>query len=306
MAIRQTGHDASDVLQNKKLQILQFHYVPGGNITLSFKAFLTDFSDQYRASWSPDTVYGRMDPLATYTGTQRVMRLGWSVPAFDSSEAVDNLRKMSTLINMTYPVYGGSGLPGEGAGQISGAPLIKLKFGNLITDIISDGNQSTIVGDAKEAGLLGWLDGITMSPDLDAGFHDPGEDGQLYPMLLNLSCNFHVLHQHKLGWEKKSGVGVIQRTMGFPYGESLKTEADSRELTKADPQDALRAELGELGRDPGSTGLATPDFAIDCNSSTPGPDGLGAQVEEKCNQAPINTPKSNVLESIVNDIFGGL
>jgi len=193
---------------------------------------------------------------------------------------------------MTYPVYSA----GRGAGQISGAPLIKLKFGNLITDInISVDDRGTersrIEGDVQVAGLLGWVDGITMSPDLETGFYDPGESGNLYPMLLNLSCNFNVLHQHKLGWEKHGDM-VRQRTMAFPYGEEIKDSADDGAITKA-------AAAG-----PALT--APTDFAVDCSSATPGPDGLGAQVEEKCNQAPNNTPQSNILESIVDDIFGGL
>jgi len=43
MAIKKVGFDASDVLGNKKLQRLQFHYVPGGNITITFKSIFNWF-----------------------------------------------------------------------------------------------------------------------------------------------------------------------------------------------------------------------------------------------------------------------
>ena len=212
---------------NKMRHELEFFFVPSGAsenpLTVRFMAFLTQFQDQYTSDWTADTVYGRMDPIATFQGTVRTISLGWAVPAYSGEEAENNLRKMSKLISMCYPVYGGQGTSAMGAGQISGAPLIKLKFANLIT-----GTESNAGAGAN--GLLGWIDGISFTPNLETGFYDPAP-GLLYPKQIDLTCQFHALHQHRHGWTKSGttaadgkqseGADGIRRSSGadnFPYG----------------------------------------------------------------------------------------
>lgn len=219
------GDPSLQGLINKRYE-LEFFFVPSGGtknpLTVKFMAFLTQLQDKYVSDWNKDPVYGRMDPIATFQGTVRTISLGWAVPAYSGEEAKNNLRKMSKLISMCYPVYGGQNSSAKGAGQISGAPLIKLKFANLIT---GTGNNA----DSAENGLLGWIDGIDFAPNLDAGFYDPSV-GELYPKQIDLSCTFNALHQHRLGWSnsstvakdgKQSGDNSIKRNTGadnFPYG----------------------------------------------------------------------------------------
>jgi len=208
---------------------LEFFFVPTGQaqnpLIVKFMAFLTAYEDSYESEWTADKVYGRMDPIATFKGTTRKISLGWAVPAYSNNEAEYNLKKISKLIAMCYPVYGGTSNSSRGAGQITGAPLIKLRFANLISNVAAQ-------GDVVSNGLLGWIDGISFKPNLDAGFYDPSV-GKLYPKQLDLSCVFHALHQHNLGWTRDSGKingaqvnsGGIERAnkaSNFPYG-SLST-----------------------------------------------------------------------------------
>jgi len=225
------GTDSSLKPSAEKGHELEFFFVPSGGtenpLTVKFMAFLTQFEDNYTSEWTADKVYGRMDPIATFQGTTRTISLGWAVPAFSGEEAENNLKKMSKLISMCYPVYGGQSSSSRGAGQISGAPLIKLKFANLITATQSSAG-------AAENGLLGWIDGISFKPDLEAGFYDPSPN-KLYPKQIDLSCQFHALHQHALGWLRggtvasdgkaatEGGLSKNKDSGNFPYGSVFKS-----------------------------------------------------------------------------------
>jgi hypothetical protein len=265
---------------NKMRHELEFFFVPSGAsenpLTVRFMAFLTQFQDQYTSDWTADTVYGRMDPIATFQGTVRTISLGWAVPAYSGEEAENNLRKMSKLISMCYPVYGGQGTSAQGAGQISGAPLIKLKFANLIT-----GTESNAGAGAN--GLLGWIDGISFTPNLETGFYDPAP-GLLYPKQIDLTCQFHALHQHRHGWTKSGttaadgkqseGADGIRRSSGadnFPYGAisnfsaggDYKKDEPSRDVDEAAAAGAVG--LGANGEFVDENGN-TVDTSVDPNS----------------------------------------
>ena len=244
-----------------KGQELEFFFVPSGGssnpLIVKFMAFLTQFEDSYQSDWTADKVYGRMDPIATFQGTVRNISLGWSVPAYSGEEAENNLLKMSKLISMCYPVYGGQNTSVRGAGQLSGAPLIKLKFANLISGM-SANSQTTSdsnLNGAVQNGLLGWIDGISFSPNLEAGFYDPGP-GRLYPKQIDLSCQFHALHEHPLGWTRSAinneggdqsdtsaQPGSLRRqdNDGFPYGSKFGTSAPYAATEKPANQDEVAA-----------------------------------------------------------------
>ena len=182
-------YDTTDLLEEKG-QVLEFYQTFSG-AEVAFKAFLTTYNESFTSRWNSQPVFGRPDPLQTYQGTSRSMTLAWKVPAFSREDAESNLVKTSTLTRMLYPEY--SML--DNANTISKAPLVKIKFANLIFDA-SRGPG----GDVRTSGLLGAITTFSWSPDLEQGFFDPSN--QLFPKLLNLNIAFSVLHQHSLGWEK--------------------------------------------------------------------------------------------------------
>ena len=168
------GADSSNNLYSQKGHALQIMHVATGKI-VEFKAFLTNFEDQYASNWQPEPVYGRMDPIATFQGTERKISLSWDVLAFSNDEAVLNLQKASLLFQMLYPVYEKSEF--SGAGQISASPLLKMKFANLVCSV-ANGNGK---GGVERSGLLGYVDGFSLKPNFESQFHDP-EFGLIYPM----------------------------------------------------------------------------------------------------------------------------
>ena len=166
---------------------LVFTHLPTGK-TVSFLAYLENLADMYSSTWHAEDVYGRMDPIVNFINTRRSFSVTWNIPANSFADAKKNLRKVNTLMSFLYPLYAkGSG----GATAINQAPLMRVKFGNLIQNI-----------DGK--GLLGYLNGFTMDPRIENGmFHQKGKGGvEYYPKTILLNTELNVLHEHELGYKK--------------------------------------------------------------------------------------------------------
>lgn len=215
------GSDSTDSLYQKKLLGLLIQHVPSGQI-VEFKAFITGLSDNYSSKWNAQDVYGRMDPIATFQGTRRNINVSWTVPAFSATEAQTNLQRASRFIEMLYPAYSSQG-PRYGAGQISAAPLLKVRFANLIC------NVGMPVQSGIQGGLLGFINGsVSLQPDLNTGFWDEFSE-ELYPMAFSLGFDFTVLHTHELGWDASAGQfrgNTGDRT--FPYGSPSYLESQNK------------------------------------------------------------------------------
>jgi len=225
--------DASDDLANYRLQFIEFYHIPSGR-SVQFKAFLTQFSDQYSSEWNDEDAFGRMDPISTFKRTKRIISLGWDVPSAGIEEAILNLERASLLMSMLYPDY--ETLDG-GASRIKTSPLFKLRFMNLIQNAARPGLT------AKEGGLLGKVSGFTYEPDIEQGFFDsfnPQQEANLvkfalpnnytgelvFPQTIKLQCEFTVLHQHELGWKDQTPREGFEQ---FPYtGPRVNFEAPRR------------------------------------------------------------------------------
>ena len=221
---------------------LDFYHVPSGR-SVTFKAFLTAYEDAFNSSWNMENVYGRNDPIHTFQGTTRTISLGWDVPAASLEEGKINFSNASLLYSMLYPTY-------DEEGTISAPPLIKIKFANLIVDAAA----GAFAGNAKSSGLLGHIEGVSFAPDLDTGFFDD-KYGHLIPKTINLSCTFHVLHMHPLGWNQDETPGLRQGDHNFPFDAKI-SEASSYESMTGKKNNT------------GSDDAANPG---DPDSKTPGP-----------------------------------
>lgn len=236
-----TFTDPSDTLANLKSQFFEIYHIPTG-YNVFFKAFLTGFSDNFKADYNKEQLFGRMDPIVTYKSTGRTISLSWTVPSVSLSEAKENMAKANMLISMLYPVYENPQEGSEGnATTMKSGPIFKVKFGNLITSPRLLGNPSN--GTAKADGLPCIIDGFTYNPVLEEGFFDPkdvdgllgpkdGEyDGSLYPQTIEASLEMTILHDHALGWtpDGKYRDEKIQRSGGrFPYGGNNYAPAEER------------------------------------------------------------------------------
>tara|TARA_R110000824_G_scaffold20592_8_gene77603 strand:- start:2738 stop:3628 length:891 start_codon:yes stop_codon:yes gene_type:complete len=234
------GDPGTDNLANNYAQYIEFFHLPSSYF-VSFKAFLTEFTDNYTSEWNTSQVYGRMDPIATFKRTSRKISVAFEAPAQSIQEAEQNMTRMSLLLQMLYPSYDASALShmeatqGSGPGQetistIKGSPLFKIKFLNWIKGssyetISAESGMSTTEGkiglDAQSSGLMGFVEGFSFAPDLDAGVFQAGLE--LWPKLMRINFTFNVIHEHELGWEKtkstgKGGVIANPSNNFFPYG----------------------------------------------------------------------------------------
>tara|TARA_Y100001970_G_scaffold293886_1_gene444301 strand:+ start:3329 stop:4030 length:702 start_codon:yes stop_codon:yes gene_type:complete len=199
---------------------LEFQSLISAKKTLLFNAFLTDFSESFASTWNTEDVFGRMDPIASFKNTKRVLTLAWDVPAHNIAEAKSNMEKIGHLTRMLYPAYTtkvqtstedttaekkaeDAAKPSEEDAEavlgatlttsahtqtLSKPPLIKIRYSNLLR---SHGKE----------GQLGFIDNFNFKPVLEMGyFFSDDKPKQMYPKVFSLSLNFNVLHQTNLGY----------------------------------------------------------------------------------------------------------
>lgn len=232
--------------KNEGFQIF-FTHVPT-NQSVGFEAFLDTWDDKWEQKWNSQSVYGRMDPIATYQRTERKISFSFKILAFDLQSGLENLDKFGQLVNFQYPEYFG-----ETASTIKTPPLIKLKFSNWTHN---EGMK----------GLLGFLDGVSYSPNMDVGvltYRGPGTTTLHHmPKELTITCGFTVLHTHKLGWRGDStrgassyphnysaGLESIRNRSGDKIKEAIRVRGFVDDLTALDVPAANAREENERIRD---------------------------------------------------------
>tara|TARA_B100000029_G_scaffold294940_1_gene288248 strand:- start:6011 stop:6811 length:801 start_codon:yes stop_codon:yes gene_type:complete len=196
---------------------------------VEFKGWVKEFSDQYQSKWNTETVYGRMDPLATFENTQRIISLSFDVVSGARDEALANLANVNRLIEFLYPVYEQDDRSVQNT--LKAAPLIGMKWANLAASPLSGKN------------LIGYLGGLTYNPDMSyGGFLPVGgtppmvtsdvdeatskqydqyfESKRAYvPKVLTLQLQYTVLHTHLTGWAPEQGQGVLTDP-GYLFGNT--------------------------------------------------------------------------------------
>jgi hypothetical protein len=155
---------------------------------LEFPAFITSLSQVFTSNWNEESVYGRMDPIATFQNTRRAISLSFTLPAANKSIAKDHLSRCDLLAQFLYPGYIKQKDIDSNTTQgnvIARPPLVAVQFANLI----STGGGSR---------QLGWMSGLEWTPDLAMGVFVDGSD--IYPKVINLSFTLNVLHQADKGF----------------------------------------------------------------------------------------------------------
>jgi hypothetical protein len=158
---------------------IQFYHVPS-NYSIDFKAFVTEFSDEFSSNWESEDIYGRMDPIRTFASTQRRITLAFDVVAANAEEARHNLKQMTMLANFHYPSYD-EGIASTTA--INQSPLLRVKYMNWICQAHNP------EGSVETSGLLCASDGFTYAPDVSDLTYEL--NGLLYPKIVNVSLTLN-------------------------------------------------------------------------------------------------------------------
>jgi len=251
--------DGSDNLANQGY-LIEIEHVPSGE-SVTFKAFITSFNDTYAPNWTPEEVYGRADPIYNYKNTKRSITINFKMPAASESEAYANLSKAQKLAQFNYPNYSSMTCNNIISRTVSQAPLLRLKFINLIrstADVTSNpleyGNELYNSYNNGGKGILGFFSNITYNFNLEndngGGFRlleeirdndgnttYQAKNGVLLPKLIDVTLgNFSPIHEQHLGWDEN---GIFSEGKSFPYG------ADSKEFFLNYTPDSDSAANGE-------------------------------------------------------------
>ena len=226
------------LLKNQVLEVMHL----GTLQTVWFPAFLKTYQDSYSATWNREAVYGRMDPIQTYSGTQRIITLNWEIVAVDLFEAKDNLFRVGRFAKMMYPVY----KPFGNYRTIQAPPLVGIRHTNIINGVTGI-NAEGVTGNNF---LVGSLDSIVNQPNLVEGVFED-RDG-IYPKIIDLNFTFHPIHTHELGYDTDGAEATPQ----FPYGFS-EAQDDSYSNTVGGANDEISSAIA--GEVLGGSGGYTPD-----------------------------------------------
>ena len=266
-------------LRNLDFFTIQVGHIATGKKT-AFEGWVTQFSDTYNSQWNAEQVYGRMDNLATFQGTTRVIQLGFDIPNESAVHCAHNMRRVQHLIQFLYPVYDVHTCGRDGTAEfskqnvLSAAPLLWMKWTNLISSPNNDGGK--LVGYingglsyAPDMGEGGFMEGQVVAWDTDVseeslanappvavappsmpgrGLAMPGDKTAIknyFPKKLSLSFSFTVLHTHLPGWSATGAKGST-----FVFGGSQEVGERYPNIYVADPapEDIVDARHGEQRR----------------------------------------------------------
>lgn len=143
---------------------------------VEFLPYIESISENYDSSWDEQDVYGRMDGIHTFKGVKRNISLSLKIAAANVAQAKQNQEKLGKMIRFLYPAIG-TNVDSIGdnnqikSNYIKSAPILRLKFGNIIKDVVN------------ETGLYGIIKGgISITPShIDGWFQ--GEDMRIAPLL---------------------------------------------------------------------------------------------------------------------------
>lgn len=143
---------------------------------VEFLPYIENISENYDSSWDEQDVYGRMDGIHTFKGVKRNISLSLKIAAANVEQAKQNQEKLGKMIRFLYPAIG-TNIDSIGANNqiksnyIKSAPILRLKFGNIIKDVVND------------TGLYGIIKGgISITPShIDGWFQ--GEDIKIAPLI---------------------------------------------------------------------------------------------------------------------------
>jgi len=184
-------------VKGKEIGEIIFKSVTTGQ-TVKFPAFLTAFNDNFTVGFGGETVFGRNDPVKHYQSTSRQIQASLDILGVDETQARDNFKNYSKLIQMCYPVYSSPIGSSNKARTIKAPPIWRIKYANYIS---APGG----------GGLLGVISGISFTPKFEQGHF--AQNNKLIPVVYSLNFNFQPLHEDTLGFTEAGNF----LTNDFPY-----------------------------------------------------------------------------------------
>lgn len=157
----------------------RFHVItPENEKVLYFRAFLTNFTDNFNGSWNDVNYLGRGETFHTYANFQRKISLSFKIAAATRAELMPIYEKLNYLAGSTAPTYGTDG-------QFMRGTLSKMTIGDYVADLTGILNSVTYAWNSDYP----WE--IAMSePERKGG----DELMKELPMVLECSIEFTPIH----------------------------------------------------------------------------------------------------------------
>ena len=208
--------------------------------------FLTSYSEDFAASWDlPERAFGRLNPDYRYGQTNRKVSIGFKLPARNVKEAIENLSFCEGLAKLTYGVYSvndSTTVFDELRYRYEGANLnVTINFGSLlqnekcfVNDFSMDMNLDAGVfefsgnpidtSDGASVGVFQTNEfnrGSAQLPETSYVYH--AEKGKVFPKEINVTMNFTILHEYRLGFggperPGKPNYWAENRNRDWPHG----------------------------------------------------------------------------------------
>ena len=181
---------ASDPLTRTALEI---EHAPTGKKVQFLQIKITGFSDTVTPSWNEESVYGRMDPIATYQGTTRAIELSFDIGPFSESDDRKKLalQKISRLMQFQYPTYSNI----DSATAISRPPLLKISFANYIRSAFNTPLLCYLTGMSFNP-----VDGMSATTTPKVVIDSKGDNATILPQRIAVTLSLKVLHEKTPGW----------------------------------------------------------------------------------------------------------
>lgn len=189
-----------DEIAKKSGQMITFMNVATGQ-SVSFPAFVKNFSDSYSVQWGGSTSFGRVDPVKNYQSTGRRISASFDILGKDEETARKNFSDFSTLVKMLYPVYSDPIGMDNKSRTIRAAPLLRIKYANYMRS------------ETSPFGLLGCIQGFDFNPQFESGHILEQDTGEMIPLVYSITFTFEPLHESPLG-SNEAGQFLSPK---FPY-----------------------------------------------------------------------------------------
>lgn len=208
--------DGTDALANGGKFVISFHHLASGK-EVFFKAFITQYSENFNNEWKGETVFGRTDPIYTYANTRRTISLGFEVPASSEQEAYENMGRLQKLAQMQYSMYDDIAMAGHDANfTITQAPLVRIKVMNLVqknsldpeTPLSQNNTRSRMYAQygakgnpSADLGLLSAINNVSITTDMKSTAVFEQGPNVILPQNFTVGIDFNVIHERTNGYD---------------------------------------------------------------------------------------------------------
>ena len=205
--------------------------------TISFECADLKISQEFKPNWSTENAYGKMDPIANFTNTDRTAKFSMILLANQLSVAKQMQAKIGKFIQFNYPKYSSKG----GAAYLSSPPYFKINClqNKLYTK------------------LQGFITNVSITPGSDQKVVPlTDNNGRFFERRYDVEFGLTVMHSHIVGYIGNTFSGGPNGGFVF-YGDS----SDSPDLNKS--QAAKKSESQPTHKD------ATAMYEFAMNKKTP-------------------------------------